>query len=960
MGDNGRVGDLDRAVEDMLLEREAELGRVRAALRGARAGSGRTLIVEGQAGIGKTALRQAGCDLARDAGMRVLEARAADLEREFGFGLVRQLFEPLMRSLPEAERDELLAGAAALAAPLVGGGADAGPVEPGFPVLHGLYWLLANLADRGPLLLAIDDVQWSDAESLRFVAFLLGRLHELPVALVLTHRAQVNNEPDELLALILADPLAERLQLGPLSVETVARLIERRLGAAPDDAFTRACHAAVSGNPMLLDQLLGELALERIGPTAEQRGRVARAVPRAVAQMLRMRFARLSDAAPALARAVAVLGDGCELRLAAAFAGLDPAAAGAAADELALAEVLRAGRPLEFVHPIVRETLYRELAPGARSAAHVRAAALLREDGAASERLAAHLLATDPAGDAHVVDTLRAAARSALESGAPHSAVAYLRRALAEPPVVDARAEALAQLGRAELAAGDGGASDRLLDALALTRDPAARAALAADVTFPLVSSLRVREALQALRETADQVRGHDADAALGLDMQAQTFTHHAGQPWSSASVRRVRTAARRRPAGRLGRIVAATAAYETAVAGESAAQTRELCRRALEGGDLDGELAPASPMWTPLMAACACCELFDPVDELLAAGLTRFRARGSVFGVMQTLMWRSYFGLRRGAVTAAVADAREFLDIVAAHSVPFALPAALAVLLEALVERGDLDAAETALQRAGAHTRPGLLEASPAVPATMAMAMRGWLRLAQDRPEEALADLLEAGRRCDSVGIVNPARLAWRSHAALAQHALGTADGGRELAREELRLAHSYGAPRAIGIALRSAGLVEGGQAGIGLLQEAVGVLASSPARLEHARALIDLGIAQRAAGQRVEARDCLRPGLGLAHTCGAHALAAHARSELVATGARPRRVALSGAGSLTASERRVALLAAEGHSNVEIAQALFVTRKTVEAHLSHAYGKLGISSRAELAGALAGATPA
>jgi DNA-binding CsgD family transcriptional regulator len=161
-------------------------------------------------------------------------------------------------------------------------------------------------------------------------------------------------------------------------------------------------------------------------------------------------------------------------------------------------------------------------------------------------------------------------------------------------------------------------------------------------------------------------------------------------------------------------------------------------------------------------------------------------------------------------------------------------------------------------------------------------------------------------------------------------------------------------GSPRTIGVSLRALGLLAGGATGERLLREAVDVLALSPARLEHARALIDLGGALRRANSRSEARKYLREGIDLAHRCGATALIERGNEELSATGAHPRKVMLSGLESLTASERRVAQMAAEEVSNKEIAQALFVTVKTVEVHLSRVYRKLDIQSRRELAGAL------
>ena len=169
-----------------------------------------------------------------------------------------------------------------------------------------------------------------------------------------------------------------------------------------------------------------------------------------------------------------------------------------------------------------------------------------------------------------------------------------------------------------------------------------------------------------------------------------------------------------------------------------------------------------------------------------------------------------------------------------------------------------------------------------------------------------------------------------------------------------ELELARDYGAPRAIGVALRTLGLVAGDEDGIEALEESLEVLEASPARLDTSRTLVALGGAMRRAGRRRDARGPLREGLDLARRCGASALADHALAELRAAGGRPRRQELTGAEALTPSEKRVVALAVEGLSNPQIAQALFVTRRTVEMHLTNAYRKLDVSSREELAGAL------
>jgi DNA-binding CsgD family transcriptional regulator len=182
----------------------------------------------------------------------------------------------------------------------------------------------------------------------------------------------------------------------------------------------------------------------------------------------------------------------------------------------------------------------------------------------------------------------------------------------------------------------------------------------------------------------------------------------------------------------------------------------------------------------------------------------------------------------------------------------------------------------------------------------------------------------------------------------------LGRCRDARQLADAELADVRVFGAPRALGIALRTAGLARGGPEGLTLLQESVAVLDSSPALLERARSLAELGGALRRSGQRAAARDPLARALELAARCGARPLAARARDELSAAGARPRRPWRTGANALTPSELRVARLAAAGRSNREIAGELYVTLKAIEGHLAHVYAKLGIEGRDQLPQAL------
>jgi DNA-binding CsgD family transcriptional regulator len=307
---------------------------------------------------------------------------------------------------------------------------------------------------------------------------------------------------------------------------------------------------------------------------------------------------------------------------------------------------------------------------------------------------------------------------------------------------------------------------------------------------------------------------------------------------------------------------------------------------------------------------------------------------------------------LRLGEVPEAEVDARTAHDLCVELNWTLCDAFCLAMLITALVERGALDEAGALLSRP-----PWGLPATALPPdsnCSLVLWARGRLRRAQGRPQEAAEDLIECGRRQIAMDDNNPAVCGWRSEAALALAALGDMGPAAGLADEGVELARSFGAPGSLGIALRAAGLVAGGDSGLRILEKALEVLEVSSARLERARALVDYGGALRRAGRRGQARWHLTKGLDLAHACGAAALEEYAVAELHATGARPRRLAITGLDALTPTERRVAELVAQGLSNRETAQGLFVTVRTVEFHLGAVFRKLGIASRTQMSQAL------
>ena len=272
------------------------------------------------------------------------------------------------------------------------------------------------------------------------------------------------------------------------------------------------------------------------------------------------------------------------------------------------------------------------------------------------------------------------------------------------------------------------------------------------------------------------------------------------------------------------------------------------------------------------------------------------------------------------------------------------------AVLCGALIDQGELDEAERVL---------ATFDEEVEAPSLTSAVLRLAPRRAPARPAppgEGLDDLLAVGAITTRTFVTCPSYLPWRSAAALAAFGLDRREYAEHLAAEEVVLARSFGAHRALGVALRSAGVIAGGDSGESLLREALDCFTIAGAAVERARTLGDLGALLRRRNRRTEARELLRESLDVAHRAGARPLAERAETELRATGARPRRVVLTGLDALTASERRVAELAGQELTNREIAQSLFVTVRTVEGHLTNVFRKLRLDSREELAGVLAG----
>jgi DNA-binding CsgD family transcriptional regulator len=946
------AAEAGRRAASPLLERESELARLTDTLRSASSSRGRLTLIEGHAGIGKSRLL-AELRSRADAAV-VLSAQGSPLETDFPFGVALQLVEPAIARATPAERTALLSGAAAAAKPLLEGAAapPAGVDERLFSIVHGLFWLIANIAQREPLLVCVDDAHWVDPPSLRLVAYLAERVEDLAVSLVVAARPDMRGPARELMRRLRTLPGTTILRPAPLTPEAVETLVKVHEPAA-DPGFCAACAELTGGNPLLVVELLDEVQRQGLPADATASTRLQHLVPDRLADAVTARLAALPAAAQHVASASAVLGEDADLRHALAVAELHAADGLEAADALVRAGLIDDVEPdaarLRFLHPLVAAAVRERLTPVEAGRLHRRAARTLHRAGAAPERVAMHLVAAPPAAEDWAFRALLDAGARALGEGAPESAVRWLGRAVEEAPHREHRAEALAALGRAELALGRPESRRHLAEAARLEERPETRAS----VLLELGRAQTNAGALEEAAETLERARAElPADAPLAKEATAAwiTVARHLPHLHDAARARTRELLARPRPTTHGERVLLAAASNHAAFAGEPHGRVLDLARRALDDGRLLAEETASGLSWTIAVAALGWAEDFDAVRETVEAALADARSRGSIAGFATASYARSYAALQLGRVADAAADSAQAVDL---HPDPdwTLQPFACVQLAWAELERDDPDAATEALDRCSPDDR---WATAPVY--MLVLQARGRIALSRGQPQDALALLEEAGRRATAVEMLNPAVVPWRAPAVLACLRLGDRGRAAALAAEQLELARRFGAPRAISEALRSAGLAARGQDSLPLLTEAVDVLADSPAALERAGALVDLGGAQRRAGDRAAARATLRSGLALAQACGAVACARRADAELEAAGARPRRRELRGPGSLTPGELRVAKMAAAGMTNREIAQELFVTMKAVQYHLGNVYRKLDVPGRDDLAAALDG----
>src|SRR6516165_8197124 len=750
----------------VLLERERELETLRDGLDHAGAGEGTLLLIEGPAGAGKTVLAREARAASERARMMPLEARGSELEQPFAFGVVRQLLEPVISK--ESGQTDLFAGAAGPAARLFEPGERrALAADAGFEALHSLYWLVVNIADQAPVFMLVDDCQWADRDSLRFLAYLAQRIEGLPVTMLLTVRPPDagGDEAGALWTLLASSPAAAALYPRPLSQSAAVSLAREHLGAEAAEEFCLACHTATGGNPLFLRELLRALATAEVVPSAAAASTVQDVGPAAVSRFVLHRLAALGPAATELARAVAVLGDNSEPLLVGRMSGLSRNDARQAADDLVRADIFLPAERLGFVYPIVRAALYEDLPPGERQARHAAAAEALAREGASAERVTGHLLLTPPTGDQDRVATLRSAAAAATHRGAPRAAAAYLRRALAESPSAQDRGEILAELGWYEVATMQfEAAEEHLRAALASGATLATRADAAISLGRCAIASggRSAAAAADAMSSLAGELWPADPERSLelGAELLIVTASVPPLRPGLAARLREVRDLARGHPGFEaVARIVGA---QEQLLHGGPATAATDDVQAALMAG------LPLSAQNTAGLAALLTLivgERYELADRLMDAALQRARQEGHATrqGILHALHAAST--LAQGSLHDAQVEAETGLLLVGHPH--FIAQLLVAVAMTVQIERGALDAAAD-LARTGEAI--GITEERTYV--LEFLTARGRLRIAKGQLEEGVADLLWCGQRFETRAVQWPST--WRAHAAPALAALG------------------------------------------------------------------------------------------------------------------------------------------------------------------------------------------
>lgn len=908
---------------------------------------GCVVFVEAPAGMGKTRLLRVAANDAQADRFAALWARGDELQRGRPFGAVRELFAAALTTLGPDDRARVCSGAAALAAPALaadGGGA----LSSSESAQHGLYWLMSNLCDLQPRLVLVDDAHQLDLASLEWLHSLARRAPDMALVICIATRP-ARGERASLLGDIARMDGVRTISLDPLSSDAVHILLEHELGAGPTAGFVEACRTATGGNPLLLRELVRrwretDSPIDGTGADA-----VTRLGADAIAPLVRARVSRLDLDARLVLQTLACVRRSPSAALLTRITGLTADRALAAVDRLCAAYLCVGDPEVDFEHPLVREAVYAGMSLQDRTRVHRLAIEAQREAGATDEELAVHCLALAASGDRRIVGILRAAADDAVRRGASDEAIAFLMRAQAEPPPHEEAFAVAFAIATTMAGRHHPDTIEALRTALRLARDAHDRGAVGLELARAHTYRGEDQAATSILLSfepdlplNADALRESFALARL---VQVQTRVAARSSMLDELAVVRARLT---RGDVSLSPQVLAVLGADIALTELSGREAALSAARTALGNGLSAAENIDSPF---LYMAASTLFVLDEVDageRAMSRTIAQAGATGSARAYAMASAFRARARYYQGRLLEAEADARAALDTTVEQTWAMHVPWAAGVLIDVLVDRGDLVEAQHMAEQFDATGSRELMMEQP-----LAIA-RARLFVEHKRIAQAIAELRRVEHWEQSWGAQTPALTEWRALIAPLLLAHGSADEARALAAEEVRLARTFGAARQIVGSLRAAAAVADDRvSAVELLREAVQIADGAATRLPLIEAQVDLALAL----SRVQ--DESAATVGAAAMASAQHAGALRLVRLLERGraGRPGPVRGSPAGNdeLTAAQYRVARLAADGCSNREIAQRLFLSRKTVEMHLGNAFRRLSISSRQELSHALA-----
>jgi DNA-binding CsgD family transcriptional regulator len=913
-----------------ILGRDAELAKVKDFLESA-SGTPSALSLEGTAGIGKTTLWQAAVSIARARGHRVLSCRAAEAEARLSYAALGDLLDFELPDLPAPQKRAL--DAALLRAEVEGAPPDQRAVA------VASLGVLRALAVSDPVIIAIDDVQWLDIPSATVLAFVVRRLEDAQIRILVALRVGAGGDPLGLDQVGPA-PSLHRMSIGPLREEAMTRLLKDRTQGDLTHPILLRLHRISEGNPFFALEIARALTGQGVRPAPGE----PLPVPEDLQALLGTRLAALPSSAADALLVVAAAARPTEELVVAAAARPNRASAGIRRAEKA-GILQRAGGRIGFTHPLLGSTVYTAATPEARRSAHRRLADLVADP----EERARHLALAVSGPDLPVAEALEEAGRHARGRGAPDAAAELLELARKLTPPGDSAGFLRRSVEAAEyhFDAGDATRATALLEeAIAIARPGRDRGR----ILFRLasISWLDMRRVQGLSKQALDEVGD---DAAL----QAAILEHLAwvGIYRGDLAVAAEHASASRRWARRIADPAIRADSLSTFAMVEFllGRPAQDLMSEAEELEDLAMREGPGSQT-TVFTASRTCHGLqllwageLDAAREVLHQELTVYERLGRYVVRDELLCYLAEVECRAGNWDVAARHAQEAYEIDVdsgrvlgqGHMLfPKALVAALKG--DAGTARSD---AEEGLRRC--------LRNEDALDACCNQAVLGFLELSLGNPAAAIERLEPVLAFLDELGSPEPGIIPCVPDAIEALVSLGRLDEAERLLDRLERQGRAQDRPWAIATAARARGLLTAARGDLpaarSTLEQALLEHRRVPQPFELARTLLVKGEVERRAKQKRAARSALEQALGIFQSLGAPSWAQRAQDDLARVGGT-----VPPSSELTPTEERIARLVGEGKKNREVAEALFISVKTVEANLSRIFHKLGVRSRTEL----------